>query len=155
MTQPILNQVGNYDANNSKTFTFTYLGPEMTTTNMLSIREDKADSKPFYEKEQISLDKNHILPSKTLKNGTAYLAKVRVKLPDGYSDWSPEVKFTCYTTPHIYFDTIDQKQLIYTNDVQMSALYTQEQGEVVKNYQFTLYDQRHVAIKRYPVRVPN
>lgn len=155
MTQPILNQVGNYDANNSKTFTFTYLGPEMTTTNMLSIREDKADSKPFYEKEQISLDKNHILPSKTLKNGTAYLAKVRVKLPDGYSDWSPEVKFTCYTTPHIYFDTIDQKQLIYTNDVQMSALYTQEQGEAVKNYQFTLYDQRHVAIKRYPVRVPN
>ena len=155
MTQPILNQIPNYDSTEEREFTFTYLGAEMTTTNTLSIREDKADSKPVYEKDQVSLDKNHILPAGTLKNGEAYLAKVRVKLDKDYSEWSPEIKFTCYTTPHIIFDTIDQKQFIYTNDVKMSAVYMQEQGEMVKTYQFTLYDQRHVTITKYPVRTPD
>ena len=61
MTQPILNQASNYDAKNSYTFTFTYLGAEHTTTNTLSIREDGPGTKPVYEKDQVSLDKNHIL----------------------------------------------------------------------------------------------
>lgn len=154
MTQPILNNVPNYDANNSYTFTFTYLGASMTTTNQLSIREDRQDSQPVYQKEQISLDKNHILSPKILNNGVNYLAKIRVKLDNGYSDWSPEIKFTCFDTPKIYFDTIDQHQLIYTDDVLMSAIYTQKQNEPVKDYQYTLYDQRHVTLKEYPVRVP-
>ena len=154
MTQPILNQASNYDAKNSYTFTFTYLGAEHTTTNTLSIREDGPGTKPVYEKDQVSLDKNHILPATTLNNGTAYLAKVRVKLKDGYSEWSPEIKFTCYTTPRILFDTIDQHQFIYTNDVLMSAIYTQAQNEPVTSYQYTLYDQRHVALVKYPSRKP-
>lgn len=154
MTQPILNQASNYDAKNSYTFTFTYLGAEHTTTNTLSIREDGPGTKPVYEKDQVSLDKNHILPAKTLNNGTAYLAKVRVKLKEGYSEWSPEIKFTCYTTPRILFDTIDQHQFIYTNDVLMSAIYTQAQNEPVTSYQYTLYDQRHVALVKYPIRKP-
>lgn len=154
MTQPILNQASNYDAKNSYTFTFTYLGAEHTTTNTLSIREDGPGTKPVYEKDQVSLDKNHILPAKTLNNGTAYLAKVRVKLKDGYSEWSPEIKLTCYTTPRILFDTIDQHQFIYTNDVLMSAIYTQAQNEPVTSYQYTLYDQRHIALVKYPIRKP-
>lgn len=154
LTQPILNQASNYDAKNSYTFTFTYLGAEHTTTNTLSIREDGPGTKPVYEKDQVSLDKNHILPATTLNNGTAYLAKVRVKLKDGYSEWSPEIKFTCYTTPRILFDTIDQHQFIYTNDVLMSAIYTQAQNEPVTSYQYTLYDQRHVALVKYPIRKP-
>lgn len=154
LTQPILNQASNYDAKNSYTFTFTYLGAEHTTTNTLSIREDGPGTKPVYEKDQVSLDKNHILPAKTLNNGTAYLAKVRVKLNDGYSEWSPEIKFTCYRTPRILFDTIDQHQFIYTNDVLMSAIYTQAQNEPVTSYQYTLYDQRHVALVKYPIRKP-
>lgn len=154
MTQPILHQMPNFDAVTKQTFTFTYLGAEMTTTNQLSIREDKTNSQPVYEKIQDSLDKNHILPAKTLNNGTAYLAKVRVKTTSGWSEWSPEIKYTCFATPKIIFDTIDQKQFIYTNDVLMSAVYTQAQGEPVKSYQYTLYDQRHVVVTRYPVRVP-
>lgn len=155
MTQPILNQVRNYDANEEYTFNFMYLGAESTTTNTLSIRKDEPDSKPIYEQDQVSLDKNHILPAKTLTNGNAYLAKVRVKTDKGYSEWSAEIKFMCFTTPKIVFDTIDQKQFIYTNDVLMSAVYLQEQGEPVETYQFTLYDQRHVIIQKYSVRVPD
>ena len=155
MIQPILNQVRNYDANEEYTFNFMYLGAESTTTNTLSIRKDEPDSKPIYEQDQVSLDKNHILPAKTLTNGNAYLAKVRVKTDKGYSEWSAEIKFMCFTTPKIVFDTIDQKQFIYTNDVLMSAVYLQEQGEPVETYQFTLYDQRHVIVQKYSVRVPD
>lgn len=155
MIQPILNQVRNYDANEEYTFNFMYLGAEATTTNTLSIRKDEPDSKPIYEQDQVSLDKNHILPAKTLTNGNAYLAKVRVKTDKGYSEWSAEIKFMCFTTPKIVFDTIDQKQFIYTNDVLMSAVYLQEQGEPVETYQFTLYDQRHVIVQKYSVRVPD
>ena len=57
MTQPILNQVRNYDANEEYTFNFMYLGAESTTTNTLSIRKDEPDSKPIYEQDQVSLDK--------------------------------------------------------------------------------------------------
>lgn len=155
MIQPILNQVRNYDANEEYTFNFMYLGAEATTTNTLSIRKDEPDSKPIYEQDQVSLDKNHILPAKTLTNGNAYLAKVRVKTDKGYSEWSAEIKFMCFTTPKIVFDTIDQKQFIYTNDVLMSAVYMQAQGEPVETYQFTLYDQRHVIVQKYSVRVPD
>lgn len=157
LTQPTLNQVPNYDATNSYTFKFMYLGAESTTKNILSIREDRPDSKPIYEKEQISMDKNHILSPGTLNNGNTYLAKVRVIINNQtgeQSEWSPEIRFTCYDTPVIRFDTIDQKQFIYTNDVLMSALYSQKQNEPVEHYQFTLYDQRHVILQRYPERVP-
>lgn len=158
MTQPTLNQVPNYDANESYTFKFMYLGAESTTKNILSIRENKPDSQPVYEKEQISLDKNHSLTPGTLTNGKSYLAKVRVIVNDQtgeQSEWSPEIKFTCYDKPVIRFDTIDQKQFIYTNDVLMSAIYSQKQNEPVERFQFTLYDQRHVVLQKFPERVPN
>lgn len=154
MTQPTLNTVSTFDAKNERRFTYTYLGPERTTTSQLSIREDKGGSQPIYEKEQRSLDKEFILAEGTLSNGTAYLAKIRVKLDSGYSEWSPEIKFMCLTTPKIIFDTIDQKQFIYTNDVLMSAIYTQEQNDPVVNYRFTLYDQRHVTVQSFPTNVP-
>ena len=149
----------NFDARNEYTFTYTYLGAEQTRGSQLSIREDKLNSSPVYEKDQNSLDKNHILPSGTLRNGTAYLAKIRVKTDskenNGYSDWSPEISFSCYTTPKIIFDTIDQKQFIYTDDVLMSALYIQEQNDPVSTFQFTLYDQRHVIVQSFAQRVPD
>ncbi|PWT34582.1 hypothetical protein DKZ29_07905 [Limosilactobacillus reuteri] len=154
MTQPILNTVSTYDAKNERRLTYTYLGPERTTTSQLSIRENKSGSQPVFEKEQHSLDKEFILPANTLTNGTSYLAKLRVKLDNGYSEWSPEIKFMCLTTPRIIFDTIDQKQFIYTNDVLMSAIYTQKENDQVTSYRFTLYDQRHVTIQQFSMNIP-
>lgn len=154
MVQPILNKVSNFDANKDYTFHFTYLGAERTTTNMISIREDGVDGKTAYEREVNKFDRLHGLDKGTLKNGTTYYAKVRVKELSGWSDWSPEVKFFCLETPNISFDMIDSKNFVYNDDISMSAIYRQAQGEPVVNYQFTLYDQRHVTIQQYPVRVP-
>lgn len=155
MTQPILNYIANFDANNEHTLSFVYLGAERTSTHMVSIREDKPNSKPVYEKTVINYDKEHILDEKTLKNGYSYLAKVRVKIGEEWSEWSPEIKFMCLDTPVIEFDMIDKKNFIYTNDVQFNAVYRQAQSESVVSYQYTLYDQQHVVVKGYPTRTPN
>ena len=154
MVQPILNKVSNFDALKDYTFHFTYLGAERTTVNMLSIREDAKDSKPVYEQSITKFDKVHELPRKVLKNGTAYYAKLRVKIGDNWSDWSPEQRFLCLETPHIDFDMIDSKNFVYNDDIMMSALYRQAQNEPVTNYQFTLYNQQHNTVQEFPVRVP-
>lgn len=156
MVQPYLNMVSTFDASQQKKFTFTYLGAQAATVNQLSIREDAKNSKPIYEQTVTSMDKNHILPSGTLANGTAYLAKIRVKLDEeNFTDWSPELKFLCLDTPVLKFATIDTKNFVYNNAVEMQVIYTQKQSEKVTSYQFTLYDQRHVTVQQFPVRIPN
>ncbi len=156
MVQPLLNLVSTFDAVNEKKFSFTYLGAEAATVNQLSIREDVKNSQPIYEKEISNVDKNHILPANTLKNGSSYLAKIRVKLDaDNYTDWSPELKFMCLDTPTVIFSTIDKKNYVYNNAVEMQVIYSQKQNEKVTSYQFLLYDQRHVIVQNFPVRIPN
>lgn len=166
MTQPVLNVVSNFDATKTKMFTFVYLGPKSTTKNQLQIRENVQGSKPIYSAIQDSIDKNHLLPDHKLTNGKSYVANIRVVIsgdpnlehPDKdtatYSEWSADMYFSCYDEASLYFDTIDQNQYIYTDDVLMSVLYSQKQNEPVKSYQFTLYDQRHVVLQDYPLRTP-
>ncbi|EJE97751.1 hypothetical protein [Liquorilactobacillus mali] len=154
MTQPVLNYVGNFDAKDSITFTYIYLGAERSTSNMISIRENVGDNPPVYEKEVVLADKEHTLPAGTLEDGKAYLAKIKVKTGDTWSDWSSEIEFMCLDKPNIVFDTIDSSSYVYNDDILMSVLYTQAQGDTVNNYQFKLYDQNHILINTYPVRVP-
>ncbi|MFT8556547.1 hypothetical protein [Liquorilactobacillus hordei] len=154
MTQPVLNYIGNFDANDSVVFTYVYLGSERSSANMLSIRENVGDSAPVYEQQQVIADKEHELPAGSLQNGKAYLAKIKVKTGDNWSDWSGEIEFMCLDKPNIIFDTIDSSSFVYNDDVLMSALYTQAQGDTITNYQFKLYDQNHITISTYPVRVP-
>ena len=154
MVQPTLNIAINFDATKDYTFTFMYLGAERSTINMLSIRKDEANSKPVYEEEIYTADKIHKLEGGILQNGNSYYAKLKVKIGDSWSDWSPEISFMCLDTPVVKFDTIDSKNFIYNDDVLMSALYMQAQGEPVINYQYVLYDQNHSTIENYPVRVP-
>lgn len=154
MVQPVLNITNNFDATEERIFTFIYLGAEKSSSNLLSIRENSANSTAVYEEEMISADKKHILPASTLVNGKSYLAKIKVKTSNGWTDWSTEINFLCLNKPVINFDTIDSKNFVYTDEVLMSALYYQAQGDTVNNYQFTLYDQNHITIQTYPVRVP-
>lgn len=89
-------------------------------------------------------------------NGKSYWAKIRVQLNETtWSDWSPEVEFICLTTPSLTFDNVDDKSYVYNNDILMSVIYRQAQGERVTNYQFSLLDQNKTPITHYPTRVPD
>lgn len=153
--QPYINIVSNFDAKASYVFTYTFLGSERIITNELSIRESKDKSQPVYASQSTKFDKNHTVPEGTLKNGTTYLAKIRVQIGESWSEWSPELEFTCLATPVITFESLDEKNFVYNDDIMMTALYRQEQGEKIKTYQFTLMNQNKVPITNYPTRFPD
>lgn len=153
---PYINIIENFDATNDYVLGYTYLGSERITTNQVQIREAKSGSEPMYDRSSTKFDKNHTIPKNTLMNGKTYWAKLRVQLSDTvWSDWSAEVEFVCLATPVLTFDSLDDKNYVYNNDVLMSVIYRQEQGERVSTYQFTLLDQNKTPITKFPTRIPD
>ena len=154
--QPYINIVENFDANLDYVITYNYLGSERITTNEVQIREAVSGSLSVYTRESTKFDKNHLVPALSLLNGKTYWAKIRVKINETtWSEWSPEVEFMCLRKPNITFDSLDEKGYIYNNDIMMTAVYRQEQGERVETYQFTLMNQNKVPVTTYPVRIPD
>lgn len=153
---PYINLIENFDADIEYRLTYTYLGSERITTNEVSIREAKAGSSPVYTRQSTKFDKNHTIPKNTLVNGKSYWAKIRVQINDlEWSDWSAENEFVCLSTPVLTFDNLDEKSYIYNNNVIMSVVYRQAQGERVETYQFTLMNQNKTPLTKYPTRVPD
>lgn len=160
--QPYINQIRNFDAKNLYTVEYKYLGAERVLTNELSVRENVKNSSPVYVRQSTKFDKEHVIPKDSLTNGKSYLAKIRVKLFEGateqldiWSDWSAENDFICLATPVFNFSSLDDKNYIYNDDIMMQVIYRQEQGEKIKNYQFSLLDQNKTPVKIFPTRMPS
>lgn len=160
--QPYINQIRNFDAKNLYTVEYKYLGAERVLTNELSVRENVKNSSPVYVRQSTKFDKEHVIPKDSLTNGKSYLAKIRVKLFEGateqldiWSDWSAENDFICLATPVFDFVSLDEKNYIYNDDIMMQVIYRQQQGEKIKNYQFSLLDQNKTPIKIFPTRMPS
>jgi hypothetical protein len=153
---PYINMIENFDAAIEYRLIYTYLGSERITTNELQIREATSGSLPLYTRKSTKFDKNHVIPKDTLVNGKTYWAKIRVQVDDtAWSDWSAENEFICLSTPTLTFDNLDDKNFIYNNNVIMSAIYRQAQGERVETYQFTLMNQNRTPITKFPTRIPD
>lgn len=147
--------IENFDATKEYVVSYTYLGAQRITTNQLQIREAVSGSKPMYDRSLTRFDKNHTVQKDVLQNGKSYWARVRVQLDEkNWSDWSAETEFMCLRTPTLTFDSLDDKNYIYNNDVQMAVIYRQEQGERVETYQFTLLNQNKTPLHKYPTRIP-
>lgn len=154
--QPYINTIETFDAQNEYKIGYTYLGSERVTTNEVSIREAVSGSQPVYLSQSTKFDKVHILPASTLINGKTYWVKIRVQVNETtWSSWSPEEEFLCLSTPVLTFDSLDDDSYVYNNNVMMSVVYRQEQGERVETYQFSLLNQNKTPIKSFPVRVPD
>lgn len=154
--EPYINLIENFDAALDYTVEYTFLGSERVLVNELSIRENKQGSLPIYTKQSTKYDKNHKIPKGTLTNGKNYAAKIRVKISDtAWSDWSPEITFICLATPVLQFQSLDSKNYVYNDDIMMTVVYRQEQGEIIDTYQLSLLDQNNLLITEYPTRVPD
>lgn len=149
--KPILNYVSNFDARDEYTFQYLYLGPERVTENELSIREAEKNSSSIYSKQVVSFDKIHIL-TPTLVNGKSYYARIRLKIGDVWGEWSEEVKFTCLSKPTFLFESLRDEKFVYNNDLLMTVVMGQEQGDKVSTYRFSLLDQNKLPVKEYPTR---
>lgn len=158
MQTPYINLIENFDALNEYVIEFTYLGSQRITTNQVQIREAVSGSTPVYDRQSTRFDKNHVVPEGILENGKTYWARVRVQLDEStWSDWSAEITFMCLRTPTITWDSLDEQDFVYNNDVMMSVLYRQEQGERVEQYRFSLLDQNKNKVSggHFPWRRPD
>ena len=153
--QPLLNIINNFDAKLGYVFEYSYLGAERVLSNQLSIRKNVKGSAPVYEGETTKFDKNHVLSGGVLNNGVEYAAKIRVKINNVWSEWSPEIKFICLATPKYTFENIQDTKYVYNDDVLMRIIFQQEQGDKVKHFQFVLMDENRTVLVRYDQRAPS
>lgn len=153
--QPYLNPIANFDAKNDYQFTYLYLGSSRVLKNEVKIREAKDGSDPIYSRISTKFDKSHIVPKGSLENGKTYWASIRVEVDGEFTEWSPDVSFLCLATPSLKFDSLDNENYIFNDDIMMQVIYRQEQGERIETFQFTLLDQNKQAITKYPVRIPD
>ena len=149
-----LESVDTFDATKDYTVYFKYVGSSRMKANEIKVI-NKATEEVAYDAISVLLDKKQVIPANTLKNGVEYIVQVRVKDNDNvWGDWSAKESFLCLKEPVVHFDTIDEKNYVYNNDLLMTAVYTQEQGERVETYQFILMNENKIVTKEFPVRVP-
>ena len=153
---PFLNMIDNFDASFDYSVYFTYLGSNRMIRNKLSIRESGSDT-PVYARESAQFDKNHVIPGGILANGKSYKAKIQVmqEIGNEWTAWSPEVEFLCLSTPVITFDNIDNQKFVYNDDIMMTAIYRQAEGEKIETYQFMLMNENKIPITSFPTRIPD
>jgi hypothetical protein len=151
---PSLLSIQPFDALKGTSIYFTYTGSRQALDNNLVITNVET-GEIVYNFEYSSFEKTHPIPPNTLNNGSVYKAKIRVKFNDGtYSPYSNEVQFRTFQTPVLDIDNIDGLGHVYNQDVTFIATYSQADGENVKTYRFSLYDENEDLIQHYPVRAP-
>lgn len=153
--QPILLTIEPFDALKGTSVYFTYTGSKQALDNELVIT-DVGTKEIVYDYEYSSFEKVHHIPPTTLQNGKTYTAKIRIKASDGtYSPYSNSVQFVTLATPVLDITNIDGQGYVYNTNVTFVAKYTQENGENIKNYRFSLYNENEDLIKDFPVRYPD
>ncbi|PEF30412.1 hypothetical protein CON39_11520 [Bacillus thuringiensis] len=143
-----------FDATKGASIYYTYTGSKQSLKNQLVITDIKTNA-IVYSFEYSSFEKVHHVPPNVLTNGQSYKAKIRAISSDGdNSPYSNEVQFKTFSNPVLDIDNIDGQGYVYNSDVTFIAIYTQSEGEPVKNYRFSLFDENEDLIENYPIRVP-
>jgi hypothetical protein len=152
--QPKLLRIAPWDALKGTSVYFTYTGSRQALDNHLVISK-VSTGEIMYSYEFSSFEKVHHIPPSILVNGETYKAKLRVKFDDGtFSPYSQEIQFKTFATPVLDIDNIDGQGYVYNRDVTFIAVYSQVDGEKVKTYRFSLYDENEDLISNYPLRYP-
>lgn len=153
--KPSLLAIQPFDATKGASIYFTYTGSKQSLKNHLVISDAKTNA-VLYSFEYSSYEKVHHLPPNIIPNGKEYKAKIRVISSDGDpSPYSNEVQFKTFSNPVLDIDNIDGQGYVYNSDVTFIALYSQSEGEPVKTYRFSLFDENEDLIENYPIRVPS
>lgn len=156
--RPILNKINAFDADFGTTLTFSWTGAQ-SQKNRIVIR-DYDTGQSVYNCTEKTMALKHSLHlgadfeenvsqsiPYSLSNGRRYLASVYVY--DVYGNeslQSSEVPFYCFTTPvfeFINFTRFDASAgiaKVNANSIYLNVKYQQENGEVISEYKFTLYD---------------
>lgn len=165
--KPSLNKIVAFDANIGTTINFTWTGAQ-ARKNHIIIREYDT-KKVAYDCTETTMALKHTLHINNdseneynlkiceLKNGTRYEASIAAiyymyntendKYEEFESDFSDVVLFYCLEKPTFEFINFDKKTMdnngvakLSFNSIYLNVAYKQNQGEILNEYKFILYD---------------
>lgn len=140
LTRPILYSVPAFDATNQYTFSFNVIGGDQVVKNQLTII-DQSNNQIVYQQQQITFAFVHTLNANTLVNGKYYSASlITYNSSNESSSPSVSIQFYCYTNPSFNFNNIPATNVITNSNYVFEVSYNQNEGELLNNYTFNLYD---------------
>lgn len=146
LTKPILNQVPAWDATKGYTFTFNVVGGTQVAGSVLTIRDNETNV-IVYQHTESSYRFENTIPANILTNGINYNASlVTLDINLNQSVESNVIQFYCYSSPEISFINIPSGDVIPSSDFPFEATYSQDEGELLNTYRFTLYNASQVQI---------
>lgn len=140
MVKPIALTKNAFDATNNEVFSFTSSGGNQVVKNKITIRLNSNNS-IVYTNTQETFAFNQTIPSGTLANGVYY--NYFFNTYDVNNNESPNsnvVPFYCFTTPILNFTNITNNGTIESSNYNFIVQYSQEQGELLDNLKFILYN---------------
>jgi hypothetical protein len=140
LTRPILYSVPAFDATNQYTFSFNVIGGDQVVKNQLTII-DQSNNQIVYQQQQITFAFTHTLNANTLVNGKYYSASlITYNSSNESSSPSVSIQFYCYTNPSFNFNNMPVTNVITNSNYVFEVSYNQNEGELLNNYTFNLYD---------------
>ncbi len=157
--KPVLNKINAFDAEQGTTLTFSWTGPQ-ARKNRIVIREYDSPHRIVYDCTQETMALKHVLHlgeilesgvsqavPYALENGKRYLASLQIfDTYNNESETSNEAAFYCFAAPVFRFtnftnvDTATSIAKVTFHSIYLNVKYAQEDGEVLSEYKFRLYD---------------
>lgn len=142
LTKPILLSVASWDVANGCTFMFDVSGGDQVAGNTLTIR-DNATNEVVFTQTVTSFAYRNIVPPNAvgLQNGVYYNAYIEtININGDVSSKSNVIQFYCYETPNVSIKNIVDGGRVYTSSPIIQASYSQASGELLRSYEFNLYN---------------
>lgn len=139
MSKPIITNFKAFDSTLEKAIIFSYRGNQVFANKLYIYNNDT--NALVYSEKQTSMQLRHILPANTLVNGNIYYMKLSVfDVNDIESPLSNTLLFKTLKTPSFSIINLVDGQTVASSKLDISLLYTQEQGELLSEYKIELYD---------------
>ena len=153
MPTPVLAQVKAFDKSIENKFSFTYSGNQIFKIHVVIKRN--SDNVVVYNNTIASMQTYYNLPANSLPtNGISYNISISVfDVNNVESTASYPVLFYCYTQP-VFKTNINTNQIIGNSYFDAIITYSQAENELLKEFEFILYDGNQMQIYTTNVLYP-
>ncbi len=134
-----------FDPANEYNIEFVY--QDVQPVKNRAVITDNESGNVVYDSVQNTMRLYHTLPSGTLTAGKKYLIQIQVfDVDNNYSNLSDAVLFLCLTTPEFSFNNLTSGTVYKQANIALELLYSQLEGEQIRNYQIVQYNAEKVKI---------
>lgn len=134
-----------FDPSNDYNVEFLYQGNQCVKSRAIIM--DNSSSTTVYDKTQQGMHLYHTIPAGTLTAGKKYTIRVQVfDDNDNSSNLSSSVLFLCLSKPAFSFAEISNGVTHKEALLSLHIVYSQNESEPIKNYQFIQYNASKVEI---------